>query len=133
LLDQAGTSLDCQPLPRDKRKTSGASQGNCSEALGPDRRRDFEPPGQRTNVKRNRIAAGAFGVRVQYLDVLTGKDIETASRNASKGRTDALLVLGGGVLASHRTQIVEFALKNRLPAIFPQNEFVEAGGLMYYG
>jgi putative ABC transport system substrate-binding protein len=72
-------------------------------------------------------------VRVQYLDVLTGKDIETASRNASKGRTDALLVLGGGVLASHRTQIVELALKNRLPAIFPQSEFVEAGGLMYYG
>jgi putative tryptophan/tyrosine transport system substrate-binding protein len=90
-------------------------------------------PGNAQMLKETEIAAGAFGVRVQYLDVLTGKDVETASRNASKGRTDALLVLGGGVLASHRTQIVEFALKNRLPAIFPQNEFVEAGGLMYYG
>jgi putative tryptophan/tyrosine transport system substrate-binding protein len=37
------------------------------------------------------------------------------------------------VAASHRKEIVEFAVKNRLPATYPQSQYVEAGGLMSYG
>ena len=65
-----------------------------------------------------------------YLDP---KDIEIAFRAASKGRADALLVLGGPVVVSHRTQVVELAIKSRLPAIYDRPEFVEEGGLMTYG
>jgi putative ABC transport system substrate-binding protein len=90
-------------------------------------------PGNAQMLKEAEVAAGVFGVKLQYLDVLIAGDIETAFRAAGKGRTVALLVLGGGVLASYRTQIIELAVKSRLPAIFPQSEFVEAGGLMYYG
>jgi len=79
------------------------------------------------------LAAGAFGVKLQYLDVLNAKDIETAFRAASKGRADALLVLASPVNFSQRTQIAELAVKNRLPAIYAQTEYTEAGGLMYYG
>jgi putative ABC transport system substrate-binding protein len=72
-------------------------------------------------------------VQLQYLDVLGPKDIETAFREASKGRADAVLMLAASVLSSQRTQIADLAVKSRLPAIYTQTEFVEAGGLMSYG
>ena len=59
-------------------------------------------------------------------------DIETAFGAASKARADAVLVLGGAVLNSHRTQIADLAVKSRLPAIYHRQEFVEDGGLMSY-
>jgi putative ABC transport system substrate-binding protein len=90
-------------------------------------------PGNAQSLKEIELAAGAFGVKLQYLDVLDPKDIETAFRTASKGRAQALLALGSSVLASQRAQIAELAVKSRVPAIFPQSEYVEAGGLMTYG
>ena len=61
------------------------------------------------------------------------KDIETAFQAASKGRADAVFVLSGPVLNSHRKQVVDLALKSRLPAIYNFPDFVDAGGLMTYG
>jgi ABC-type uncharacterized transport system substrate-binding protein len=84
-------------------------------------------------LKEMELAAGALGVKVQYFDILDPKDIETAFRAASKGRVDAVLVLASPVVLSQRTQIAELAVKSRLPAIYPQTDFMEAGGLMYYG
>ena len=84
-------------------------------------------------LRETELAAGALGVKLQYLDVLGPKDIETVFQAASKGRADALLVLGGSVLNSQRTQVVELAIKSRLPAIYFNPEFVEDGGLMTYG
>ena len=83
--------------------------------------------------KEMELAAGALGVKLQNLDVLSAKDIETAFREASKGRAEAVLVLASAVAGSHRTQIVELAVKGRLPAIYNVAEFVEDGGLMSYG
>ena len=87
------------------------------------------------NVQQRReieLAAGAFKVQLQYLDVLGPKDIETAFRAASKGRADAVLVLRGSVLGSHGRRISKFAVKSRLPAIYGTRRSVEAGGLMSY-
>jgi putative ABC transport system substrate-binding protein len=89
-------------------------------------------PGNAQALGEVELAAGTFGVRLQYLDVLSSKDIETAFRAASKGRAEAVLVLGGPVLNSHRTQIADLAAKNRFPAIYDRREYVEAGGLMSY-
>jgi len=89
-------------------------------------------PGNAQLLKETELAAGAFGVQLQYLDVLDPKDIETAFRGASKGRAEAVLVLGGPMLNSQRTQVVELAAKSRLPAIYSIRE-VEAGELMSYG
>ena len=72
-------------------------------------------------------------VQFQYLDVLDPKDIETAFRAASEGRADAVLVLGNPVLVSRQTQVADLAAKNRLPAIYPQSDYMDAGGLMFYG
>ena len=90
-------------------------------------------PGNAQSLKEIQLAAGAFKVQLQYLDVLEPKDIETAFRAATKGRADAVIVLVSSVLNSHRTQVVELAVKARLPVIYPFLEFVEAGGLMTYG
>jgi putative ABC transport system substrate-binding protein len=79
------------------------------------------------------LAAGAFKVQVRHLDVLGEKDIETAFRAATKGRAEAVLVLQSPIFFSHRKQIVDLAGKSRLPTIYPQTEYMEAGGLMYYG
>ena len=79
------------------------------------------------------LAAKAFGVKLQYLDVLGPKDIETAFRAAVKGRADAILwQVAGGVANPHRTQILELAVKSRLPAIYHNSAYVDAGGLMTY-
>jgi len=84
-------------------------------------------------LRETELAAGALRVQLQYLDVLDPKDIETAFREASKGRAEAVLVLAGPVFTSQRTQLANLAVKSRLPAIYYATEFVEDGGLMTYG
>jgi len=83
-------------------------------------------------LKMTELAAAAFGVQLQYLDVQGPKDIGTAFGEASKGHVDAVLVLPTAVLSSHRKQIVDLAVKSRLPAIYPRTAYTEAGGLMSY-
>jgi len=90
-------------------------------------------PGHAQSLREIELAAGAFKVRLQYLDVLGPKDIDTAFRAASKGRAEALLVLGGSVLGSQRTHILESAVKRGLPAIYAARQSVDDGGLMSYG
>jgi putative ABC transport system substrate-binding protein len=90
-------------------------------------------PGNAQASREMELAAGTLGVKLQYLDVLSPKDIATAFQAAIKGRAEAVLVLQSGILNSQRKQIVDLAVKSRLPAIYWRSGFVEAGGLMSYG
>jgi len=94
-------------------------------------------PGNAQSLKEIELVAGALKVKLQYLDILDAsspKDLETAFRAAVKGRADAVLMMvAGGVTASHRTEIVELAVKSRLPVIYNRSDVVEDGGLMSYG
>jgi putative tryptophan/tyrosine transport system substrate-binding protein len=90
-------------------------------------------PGNAQALREVELAAKAFGVKLQYLDVLSPKDIETAFRAAVKGRADAVLMIASPVLVLQRAQLADLAVKSRLPAIYPQTEYTEATGLMYYG
>jgi putative ABC transport system substrate-binding protein len=90
-------------------------------------------PGYAQVAKEIDIAAGTLGVKLHILDVLNTKDIESAFRKAIRERAEAVVVLASAVVAPHRTQIVDLAIKNRLPAIYPYLEYVETGGLMSYG
>jgi putative tryptophan/tyrosine transport system substrate-binding protein len=90
-------------------------------------------PGNAQALRETELAAGPFGVQVQYLEVRDPKDIESVFREASKGRADAVLVPTGPLFNSQRTQIAGLAVKNRLPVIFHQSEYVQDGGLMTYG
>jgi putative ABC transport system substrate-binding protein len=83
-------------------------------------------------VREVELAAGAFKVKLQYLAVLSPKDIETSFRAAGKGRADAVLVQPGSIFNSHRTQLVKLAVKSRLPAMYSHSQYVVDGGLMTY-
>src|ERR1043166_27838 len=89
-------------------------------------------PSNAQSLRETELAAGVLAVKVQYLDVRGPKDIETAFRAASKAGADAIMLLGGPVLASQRAQFADLAVKNRLPTIYWRSDIVEAGGLMSY-
>jgi putative tryptophan/tyrosine transport system substrate-binding protein len=85
-------------------------------------------------LKETEIAAGAFGGKIQHIDVRNPKDIETAFRAAVKDHADAVLMLIGGSVASpNRKKIVELAVTSRLPVMYERASYVEAGGLIFYG
>lgn len=91
-------------------------------------------PGNGQALREMQTAAEAFRVQLKYTDVLSSKDIETAFRDVSKGsRVEAVLVLPNPVAISRRTQVVDLAVKSRLPTVYYQPDYVDAGGLMYYG
>jgi putative ABC transport system substrate-binding protein len=91
-------------------------------------------PGNAQVLKEIEIAAGALGVTLQYLDVLTAKDIEPAFRAAVKARADAVLeIISGSIRSDRRKELAELAVKNRLPVMRERADHVEAGGLMSYG
>jgi ABC-type uncharacterized transport system substrate-binding protein len=89
-------------------------------------------PGTAQARREIELAAGALKVQLQYLDVLSPKDIETAFQAASKGHADAVLALTNPILNQNRKALADLAVKNRLPAIYYSAEFVEDGGLMTY-
>jgi putative tryptophan/tyrosine transport system substrate-binding protein len=90
-------------------------------------------PGDSQALREVVLAAGSFEIYLRYLDVLDPKDLETTFRSAAKGRADALVLLGNPILNAHRKPIVDLAAKHRLPAIYSRPEYIESGGLMYYG
>jgi putative tryptophan/tyrosine transport system substrate-binding protein len=90
-------------------------------------------PGDAQALRETVIAAGIVEAYLRYLDVLDAKDIETVFQTAAKGRANAMLVLGNPILNAHRKQVVELAVKHRLPAAYTRPEYIDAGGLMYYG
>jgi len=89
--------------------------------------------GNTRQLGETELAARAFGVTLQYLDVKGANDIETAFRAATKERAEAVLVLASPVTISQQAQIVEHAAKSRLPVMYHRREAVEAGGLVSYG
>src|ERR1051325_7798979 len=89
--------------------------------------------GYAQTLKEIEPAAKAFKMQLQFLDVLNTNDIETAFTAASKGRAQGVLTLNSAILGSQRAQIAELALKKRLPVMYHQSDFVEVGGLIFYG
>ena len=85
-------------------------------------------------MKEIELASAAFGVKLQYFDVLTPKDVEPAFRAAVKGQADAVLEnISGSIRSAALKELAELAVKNRLPVMRERPAHVEAGGLMSYG
>ena len=84
-------------------------------------------------MKELELAAKILGVKLQYLDILEAKDVETAFRAAADGRADGITTFASAMVVAQRAQIVELAAKNRLPGIYHNSQFSEAGGLIFYG
>jgi putative ABC transport system substrate-binding protein len=90
-------------------------------------------PGDAQTLRETVLATGAYKIYLRYLDVQAAKDIEPAFKAAAKERAEAILVTGNPVLTGQRQQVTDFAAKHRLPAAYGRPEFIDAGGLMYYG
>ncbi len=89
-------------------------------------------PGTERVVSEVRAAASATGQQLIVLDVSSDREIETAFTTLVQRGAGALLVGGGGFLLSQRERIAALAARHRIPAIYVQRDFVEAGGLMSY-
>lgn len=85
-------------------------------------------------LEETQVAAKTLGLRLQPLEVRgPNPDWNGAFKAATSQGAGALMTLPGPVIELHSKDIVDLAAKNRLPAIYPTSEFVEAGGLMSYG
>jgi len=90
-------------------------------------------PGHPQALREINLVADAFRVQIQYLEIREPKDIEIAFEAASRERAEAVLLVTTPVLSSQRRQVIDLAVKNRLPSIYGRPEFVEDGGLVFYG
>jgi len=84
-------------------------------------------------LKEAAVAARALGVRLQFVEARGPEDFDRAFSDMTRARADALTVLTSVIFVSERRRLVDLAAKNRLPAVYPGREFVDAGGLMAYG
>jgi ABC-type uncharacterized transport system substrate-binding protein len=84
-------------------------------------------------LKEVEIAARALAVRPQFVQVRGPADFDRAFSDMTKARADALTVWSTPMFVTERRRLVDLAAKNRLLAVYPWREFVDAGGLMAYG
>jgi putative ABC transport system substrate-binding protein len=89
-------------------------------------------PGDAQTVREMELAAGPLGVQLQYLNIQSPDNIETAFRTAKKQQADAFIVLRNPVTGARRKHVVELATKTQIAAMYDSREWVEAGGLMSY-
>ena len=78
-------------------------------------------------------AAKSLGVQLNIVEARTPGELEGAFSTMHTDRASALLVVSGAGFYLNRMQIVGLALKKRLPSVFQNREFIEAGGLLSYG
>jgi putative ABC transport system substrate-binding protein len=77
--------------------------------------------------------ARSLGITLRLFDVRSPNDLDATFDAVASARPNAMITIGHGMLFGNRKRIADFALKARLPAVFPEREFAEAGGLMAYG
>jgi putative ABC transport system substrate-binding protein len=78
-------------------------------------------------------AARSLGVRLNAIEIAAPADISTAFETAVAAGAEALVVLPGAMFWNERARIVGLAEKYRLPAIYPEREYADDGGLLAYG
>lgn len=88
---------------------------------------------QVADEKAVRTAATAIRLPILSLAVRTADDFEPAFAQVLRAHADVLLVLADRVFLHNRQRIIEFANRNRLPAMSAYRELAEAGGLMSFG
>ena len=91
----------------------------------------WSPGQQEQQMKKIEAVAKALGIRIQSLTVERADDLKKVFSLISRERPDGLVVTATPVTGPHRSRIIEFAAKGRLPAIYDGS--VEDGGLMSYG
>jgi putative ABC transport system substrate-binding protein len=94
----------------------------------------WQSGGQRGNLVLTDMeaAAKALGLKLQSLPVRSIDDFDSAFARAKRDGAQALITTPNPFINTQHRQVLDFAAKNRLPAMYPTSEWVEAGGLMSY-
>ena len=77
-------------------------------------------------------AAKALGLKLLSLDVRSLDDFDSAFVRAKSEGAQALITTPNPLINTQQRQVLDFAAKNRLPAMYQESEWVKAGGLMSY-
>jgi putative ABC transport system substrate-binding protein len=93
---------------------------------------DETNPGTVLIAKGTQAAAGSVGVQLQSLGVRDPSELDRAFSSMKEARAGALIVESSSMLFPWATRLADLALKNRLPSMFAQRQYAEAGGLMAY-
>jgi len=91
------------------------------------------PQGFVTQMKELRAAAAALKLNLVEIETEADKELEVAFQTARKKQANAIMITGARRFFAERKRIIEFAVKYRVPTIYPEKEFVNEGGLMSYG
>jgi putative ABC transport system substrate-binding protein len=89
-------------------------------------------PSNAISWKETQTAAQTMGVQLQSLEVRSIGDFEVKFRTATKDHAEAIVVIRDNLMNESRREIIAFAAKSRLPAMYPAREYVEDGGLISY-
>jgi len=93
---------------------------------------DETNPGTVLIARGTQVAARSMGVELQSLGVRGPDELDRAFSAMKEARAGALVVESSSMLFTLRTWLADLAMKNRLPTMFAQREYVDAGGLMAY-
>jgi putative tryptophan/tyrosine transport system substrate-binding protein len=95
----------------------------------------FNPtdPGADMGMKEAGESGKALGIRVESLEVRNANDIDRAFESATRLKVGALTFIHHPPITTYQKQVVELAVKSRLPAIYASTEWCESGGLISYG
>jgi putative ABC transport system substrate-binding protein len=86
-----------------------------------------------SSIKETQDAANVLHLQFQLLEITAPDQLESVFDTAKKQRANALVQIQAAFLAPYQQRIIELAAKNRLPAMFNNQVYVEAGGLTSYG
>jgi len=90
-------------------------------------------PNSARSLQELETAARALGIQLHPVEVRAPYPFDQAFAAMAESHADALITKPSAEFLTSRTQIVALAAQTKLPTIFPEREFVEAGGLMAYG
>jgi len=90
-------------------------------------------PGNALALKEAEIAARTLGVQLERVEARRLGDLDGVFREMSKKHAGSLLILGDVLFTTHRARLADLTVKNRLPALYGDRQFAEAGGLASYG
>ena len=90
-------------------------------------------PAATLSLEQTQAAAQSLRIQILPIEVRTPADFASAFSSITTAHADALIVTPDPMLYSQHPQIVVFAAASKLPALYPEKEVAQSGGLMAYG
>ena len=92
-----------------------------------------EHAGEHIELERSQKAAAALGLTIHYIPVRSEKEFDPAFAAITKEGAEAIIILPDALMMQHRARVIEFAMKQRIPAVSGWPAFARSGGIMTYG